>query len=171
MAEMNTWNESLFGCCDDFPICCFGCCCTPCLFGSNAEKIDDRQAGLFSPFFFFASISSHPMTATNNQSILQSFNIRPCTIADEESAIDVCLKTGDAGNDATLLYDDPKLLGYRFVSPYIHLSPELAFILEDLEGNVCGYVLGTLHSDIFYQQYVNEWLSKVKQLYPKVPSG
>ncbi|CAM2729170.1 unnamed protein product [Rotaria socialis] len=170
MAEMNTWNESLFGCCDDFPICCFGCCCTPCLFGSNAEKIDDRQAGLFSPFFFFASISSHPMTATNNQSILQSFNIRPCTIADEESAIDVCLKTGDAGNDATLLYDDPKLLGYRFVSPYIHLSPELAFILEDLEGNVCGYVLGTLHSDIFYQQYVNEWLSKVKQLYPKVPS-
>ncbi|CAF3169988.1 unnamed protein product [Rotaria socialis] len=43
MAEMNTWNESLFGCCDDFPICCFGCCCTPCLFGSNAEKIDDSS--------------------------------------------------------------------------------------------------------------------------------
>ncbi|CAF3225325.1 unnamed protein product [Rotaria sp. Silwood2] len=109
------------------------------------------------------------MTAINNESVSQSYNIRPCTIADEESAIAVCLKTGDAGNDASLLYDDPKLLGYRYVSPYIHLSPELAFVLEDSEGNVCGYVLATLHNDIFYKRYLKEWLPKMKQLYPTIP--
>jgi len=32
--------ESLFGCFDDCGSCIYGCCCTPCLFGSNAEKID-----------------------------------------------------------------------------------------------------------------------------------
>ncbi|CAF3695743.1 unnamed protein product [Rotaria sordida] len=101
----------------------------------------------------------------------ESYNIRPCTIADEDDAITVCLKTGDAGNDASLLYDDPKLLGYRYVSPYIHLSPELAFVLEDSKENVCGYVLATLHNDIFCKRYVDEWLPKMKQLYPTIPSG
>ncbi|CAF1233759.1 unnamed protein product [Rotaria sp. Silwood1] len=110
------------------------------------------------------------MTATNNKSISQSYNIRPCTIADEESAVAVCLKTGDAGNDATLFFDDPKLLGYRYVSPYIHLSPELAFVLEDSDGNVCGYVLATLNNDVFYKQYLEEWLPKMKQLYSSIPS-
>ena len=111
------------------------------------------------------------MLAVNNQSTSDSYNIRLCTIADEENAIDVCVKTGDVGNDATSLFNDPKLLGYRFVSPYIRLSPELAFLLEDSEGNVCGYVLATLHSDVFYKRYVNEWLPKMKQLYPDIPPG
>lgn len=111
------------------------------------------------------------MTAADDQSVSEKFNIRPCTIADEDSVIEVCLKVGDAGNDATLLFDDPKLLGYRYASPYVHLSPELAFVLEDSEGHACGYVLGALDSDLFYQRYVNEWLPKMRQLYPNVPSG
>ena len=32
--------ESLFGCCDDCGICCFGCVAPAFLFGENIEKID-----------------------------------------------------------------------------------------------------------------------------------
>ena len=102
---------------------------------------------------------------------MSSFKIRPCTLDDEPSAIAVCLHTGDAGNDASLRYKDPNVLGYRYASPYIHLSLELAFVLEDADGHVCGYVLAALQSDIFYKRYVNEWLPKMRQLYPIIPTG
>jgi hypothetical protein len=111
------------------------------------------------------------MSDTDNQHSSDSFTIRQCTVDDEDGAIAVCLQTGDAGNDATLLFDDPKLLGYRYVSPYIHLSPDLAFVLDDSKGNICGYVLAALHSDLFYKRYVDEWLPKMKNLYPTIPSG
>ncbi len=38
--------EKLCGCTKDCGICCYGCCCTPCLFGSNAEKIDGKSCVL-----------------------------------------------------------------------------------------------------------------------------
>ncbi|UJR19673.1 hypothetical protein I4U23_022808 [Adineta vaga] len=34
------WNQSLFGCMDGCSSCCYGFWCEPCLFGSNANKID-----------------------------------------------------------------------------------------------------------------------------------
>ncbi|CAF3818630.1 unnamed protein product [Rotaria sp. Silwood1] len=37
---MAAWNSGLFDCCDDCGICLYGWCCTSCLFGENAEKID-----------------------------------------------------------------------------------------------------------------------------------
>jgi hypothetical protein len=111
------------------------------------------------------------MSGSDNPDISDSFGIHQCTIEDEEGAIVVCLQTGDSGNDGTLFFNDPKVLGHRYASSYIHLSPELAFVLKDLEGNVCGYVLAALHSDLFYERYVNEWLPKMKQLYPIIPSG
>ncbi len=38
--------ESLFGCFDDWEICFCGCCCLPCLFGNNVEKIDNSNCFL-----------------------------------------------------------------------------------------------------------------------------
>ncbi len=35
--------ESLFGCFDDCNTCVYGTCCTSCLFGRNAEKIDESN--------------------------------------------------------------------------------------------------------------------------------
>ena len=72
---------------------------------------------------------------------------------------------------AVYIYNDPKVLGYRYVSPYIYLSPELAFVLKDVDGQVCGYVLAALDSETFYKQYVDEWLPKMRQLYPTIPPG
>jgi Cys-rich protein (TIGR01571 family) len=74
MANRNEWNgksccyllnntiylftcfiESLCGCCDDCSSCCYGCWCTPCLFGSNAEKIDDSSCFLMCCAYFWLS--------------------------------------------------------------------------------------------------------------------
>ncbi|CAF1252769.1 unnamed protein product [Rotaria sordida] len=43
MSGTNDWNESLCGCFDDYSSCCYGFFCTPCLFGSNAKKINDHN--------------------------------------------------------------------------------------------------------------------------------
>jgi ribosomal protein S18 acetylase RimI-like enzyme len=99
----------------------------------------------------------------------EGFQIRRCLPRDEDAAYEVCLKTGDSGKDGTHLYDDPKALGNIFVGPYIHLEPELAFVLEDPQG-VCGYVLGAVDSKKFYQAFVEKWLPGIRQRHPE-PTG
>lgn len=37
---MPAWSTGLCDCFNDCGLCCYGWCCTPCLFGENAEKID-----------------------------------------------------------------------------------------------------------------------------------
>ncbi|HUL50995.1 MAG TPA: GNAT family N-acetyltransferase, partial [Candidatus Nitrosotalea sp.] len=71
------------------------------------------------------------------------FNIRRCEPRDTAAAYEVCLRTGDNGNDATALYEDPNALGHLYVGPYLKLEPDLASVLED-DAGVCGYVLGAL---------------------------
>ena len=97
------------------------------------------------------------------------FRIRRCETRDEAAVYDVCLQTGDAGNDATHLHDDPRALGHIYVGPYMKLEPDLAFVLEDQIG-VCGYVLGALDSVKFYQAYRNEWLPPIRAEHPE-PTG
>ena len=99
----------------------------------------------------------------------EGFQIRRYLPRDEDAVYEVCLKTGDSGKDGTHLYDDPKALGHIYVGPYIHLEPELAFVLEDKEG-VCGYVMGVLDSKKFYQAFVDEWLPGIRQRHPE-PTG
>jgi ribosomal protein S18 acetylase RimI-like enzyme len=98
------------------------------------------------------------------------FRIRPCLPADEDAAYQVCLKTGDSGDDGTLLFpEDPRALGNLFVGPYIYLEPDLAFVLEDDQG-VCGYVLAALDSGDFYRRLRAEWLPHLRAQHP-CPKG
>lgn len=98
------------------------------------------------------------------------FRVRRCLPNDADAAYDVCLKTGDSGADGTQLYrDDPKALGHLYVGPYIHLEPELAFVLEDNAG-VCGYVLAALDSARFYHRFLTEWLPPLCAQFP-APQG
>src|SRR6266513_2206432 len=94
------------------------------------------------------------------------FKIRHCEPRDEAAVYEVCLRTGDNGNDATRFFDDPKALGHIFVGPYMKLEPELALVLEDLRG-VCGYVLGALDSKKFYDAYLNQWLPGILSQHPE----
>jgi ribosomal protein S18 acetylase RimI-like enzyme len=99
----------------------------------------------------------------------EGFQIRRYLPRDEDAVYEICLKTGDSGKDGTHLYDDPKALGHIYVGPYIHLEPELAFVVEDQQG-VCGYVMGVMDSKKFYQAYVDKWLPDIRKRYPE-PTG
>ena len=83
--------------------------------------------------------------------------IRAARPGEEAGAYQVCLKTGNIGEDGEPLYgDDPDALGRIFVGPYLALEPELSLILEDAEG-ICGYAVGALDSRAFYSRYESEW--------------
>ena len=108
---------------------------------------------------------SHHTTPPHSPSSL-IYTIRPYTIEDKGSLYETCLKTANCGDDATTLYpSNPELPGDRFVGPYCTLSSELSFVLEDSEG-VCGYVLGVLDSQKFYERLKKEWLPLVHSKYP-----
>lgn len=98
-----------------------------------------------------------------------SFRIRPYLEKDLAALYEICLKTGDSGQDATELYHDPKLLGHLYAAPYARLEPELAFVLEDGKG-VCGYVLGALDSNHFYRRMLTDWLPAILPQYQN-PQG
>jgi len=99
----------------------------------------------------------------------QPFRIRHCTPLDEKAVYEVCLQTGDSGQNATHLYSDPLALGHIYVGPYLKLEPELAFALED-DVSVCGYVLGALNSRKFYDAYLTQWLPEIRRTHPE-PKG
>jgi len=99
----------------------------------------------------------------------QRFRIRHCTPQDEKAVYEVCLQTGDSGQNATGLYSDPRALGHIYVGPYLKIEPELAFVLED-DISVCGYVLGALNSRKFYDAYLTQWLPEIRRTHPG-PTG
>ncbi|HTH48282.1 MAG TPA: GNAT family N-acetyltransferase [Candidatus Limnocylindria bacterium] len=98
-----------------------------------------------------------------------NYVVRPFRPGDEAAAGSVCLRTADAGGDATGLYDDPALPGHLYVGPYLALEPALAFVLEDDQG-ICGYTLAALDSRRFYGRFEQEWLPPLRAIYP-APKG
>jgi ribosomal protein S18 acetylase RimI-like enzyme len=89
------------------------------------------------------------------------FAIRQATPADHAALNLVCLRTGDAGRDATAREDDPDLLGLIYAVPYQVLEPSLAFAIEG-SGGVCGYLFGALDSASFYARMEAEWFAPLR---------
>ncbi len=87
---------------------------------------------------------------------MNGFTIRPYQVSDEAALYRVCLETGDSGEDASALYEDPQLLGHVYAAPYGRFQPDLAFVLEDAQG-VCGYVIGALDTRAFFATLEREW--------------
>lgn len=95
-----------------------------------------------------------------------TFVIRQATPEDEHAMYRVCLETGDSGDDGTPFYADPHVLGERWVGPYLFHEPDLAFVLEDPGGRVCGYVLAARDSASFYETCRREWFPKMAAKHP-----
>lgn len=56
-----------------------------------------------------------------------------------------------------------------FAGPYLHLEPELAFVLDNGRRAV-GYILGTRDTAAFVDAYRREWLPRIAGRYPP-PAG
>lgn len=101
------------------------------------------------------------------------WSVRPADTTDEaevDRLYDICLRTGDAGADATDRSVHPRLIGDLYLGPYLAYEPELAFVLVDAERTgpeaVVGYVLGARDSATFDERVVRDWLPALRERYP-----
>lgn len=91
--------------------------------------------------------------------------VRLASLGDRDGVYEVCRLTGDAGGDATGMYDDDDLLGDVYAGPYLALEPGLALVLVDgaqatKSGgeDVTGYALGALDTTAFVAEWQRRWL-------------
>jgi ribosomal protein S18 acetylase RimI-like enzyme len=90
--------------------------------------------------------------------------IRPAEPGDLEAVYEIALKTGDNGADASALHDDPRLVGHIYAAPYLTLSRELAFVVEDAEG-VAGYIVGARDTRAFEVLLEDAWWPTLRARY------
>ncbi len=93
--------------------------------------------------------------------------IRPYRPADRDALYAICIRTGDAGRDATALYRDPRILPDIFTGPYLVLEPALTFVLRNAEDRPAGYIVGTADTRRFVAAYRRDWLPRVAGHYPR----
>ena len=99
----------------------------------------------------------------------KEYIIRQAKISDMDDLYDICIRTGNYGEDARNLYNNHEALGIYYVGPYVAFEQDLAFVLEDKIG-ICGYVLGTKDTKIFFKKMTEEWLPKYQKRSP-MPDG
>lgn len=90
--------------------------------------------------------------------------------AEVDRLYEICLRTGDAGGDASGRAVHPRLIGDLYLGPYLAFEPDLAFVLVDEEATgpdaVVGYVLGVRDSAAFDARLVRDWLPALRERYP-----
>jgi ribosomal protein S18 acetylase RimI-like enzyme len=96
-------------------------------------------------------------------------SIRPYRAGDLDDLYRICLQTGDGGEDATSIFEDPRILGHVFAAPYGLFEPSLAFVAED-ELGVGGYIVGVLDSSAFEARLETDWWPALRHRYPAPPS-
>lgn len=96
--------------------------------------------------------------------------IRPFRPGDEPALSDICVRTGDAGGDATGLYSSDDLLGAIFVLPYVARHPDYAWVVESDDGRVIGYVVGAPDTQAFDAWFRDEWWPRYREQFPP-PTG
>ncbi len=90
--------------------------------------------------------------------------IRAVEPDDLDALYEVCLRTGDAGEDATSLFEDPRLLGEVYVGPYVMLPSGIGFTPVDVEGPG-GYVLAAIDTSRFEAECEAEWWPALRARY------
>ncbi|HUR78498.1 MAG TPA: GNAT family N-acetyltransferase [Acidimicrobiales bacterium] len=91
--------------------------------------------------------------------------IRAYRASDLERLYEICVRTGDAGEDAYDLVTDKKLYGHIWAAPYGVIEPEHAFVLDGEDGLAAGYVLGALDSRAFEARCEADWWPPLRAQY------
>jgi len=99
--------------------------------------------------------------------------IRQVGAADAAAIYDICLRTADAGADASTLHRDPSLPGHVWAGAYPVLEPDHAFVLVagDPSMRVVGYVLGAPDTAVFEQRLERDWWPPLRERYPRDGAG
>ena len=97
-------------------------------------------------------------------------DIRPATLHDLPGTYRVCLRTGDAGSDATARYRNPDLLGHVYVGPYVVGEPSHALIAADEDG-VAGYCLAAPDTNAFAVWAASGWWPQLRADFPRRVDG
>ncbi|MFJ6000140.1 GNAT family N-acetyltransferase [Streptomyces sp. NPDC092370] len=95
--------------------------------------------------------------------------IRPYRPEDRPALDDICIRTAHHGEDSRPHYADPGIFPAAFAAPYVHLEPDLAFVLDDGRGQAVGYILGTADTPRFAEAFRTTWLPLVADRYPDPP--
>lgn len=95
--------------------------------------------------------------------------LRPYRPDDVPALNDVAVRTGHEGGDARSLFTDPDMLAAVFVGPYVHLEPDLAFVVDNSQRPV-GYIVGTADTPTFATRVRDDWLPVVTDRYPHPPA-
>jgi ribosomal protein S18 acetylase RimI-like enzyme len=96
--------------------------------------------------------------------------IRPVEPADLQALYEVALRTGDAGEDATPLFENPRLLGEVYAGPYVMLDAGIGFTVLDDDGLPSGYVLAAVDTREFEREAEERWWPPLRERYPE-PAG
>jgi len=88
--------------------------------------------------------------------------LRQATPEDHPALCMVCLRTGDAGEDASWREDDPALMGQIYAVPYQVLEPELAFVVDGPDG-VVGTLFGVVDTADFNGRLAARWYPALQQ--------
>ncbi|TQJ31247.1 GNAT family N-acetyltransferase [Microbacterium sp. SLBN-146] len=83
--------------------------------------------------------------------------IRSFRPGDEAALAEICLRTADAGGDATGVLDDDRIWAEIFVLPYVARHPDLAFVVEADDGRVVGYIVCAPETRAFEEWFRTEW--------------
>jgi ribosomal protein S18 acetylase RimI-like enzyme len=84
--------------------------------------------------------------------------VRPYRPEDLDAVYDVCVRTADAGADASGRYRSDRMLGDVYAVPYVTAEPEHAHVLDAGDGTAVGYVLGTADTTRFARWYRDVWI-------------
>lgn len=96
--------------------------------------------------------------------------IRHATLHDLPGVYRVCLRTGDAGADATRLYRNGDLLGHVYVGPYVVGQPAHALVVADADG-VAGYCLAAPDTRAFAAWADAAWWPSLRAEFPRRSDG
>jgi ribosomal protein S18 acetylase RimI-like enzyme len=88
--------------------------------------------------------------------------IRPYEPRDRADVADICVRTGNDGQDATGLHSSEDLLPDIYALPYVTREPDLAFVVDNGERAV-GYILGAADTRAFADWFSVEWWPTVAE--------
>lgn len=94
-------------------------------------------------------------------------SIRPFRAGDESALSEVCLRTADAGADASGVLENDELWGLMYALPYAERHPDLCWVVEADDGRVIGYIVATDETEAFETWFRDEWWPRFAARFPR----